>query len=379
MHNLHHTSLKTIKVLGLMTGSSADGLDICLVKFTGEDSHPQYEIQLSTEIPYPSNFGSAFRNPLELDEAAIQRLDTELGIWFAKEVSKLNLDFDLVASHGQTIKHEPPHFTLQIGNPKFLADSSGRSVIYDFRTADIKQGGQGAPLIPIVDQYLFQTARSDTLALNIGGIANLTVVPAKQNPVPLLAWDTGPGNTLIDKAVRLYTKDKLSYDPEGSIAAQGKLNEKLIEYLLEHEFYQTPPPRSAGQEQFGKTYFNTLLSLFYPNSQQEFKDFIFTLTVLTSRSIAQSITQLPEQYSPTTMFIGGGGYFNKTLIGLIKSEVPDIDVKGVDLHGITVRNKEAFGFAYLGYLHNKKLPGNITSVTGARQEIVLGNTILPQK
>ena len=249
-------------ILGLMTGSSADGLDLCLVRFTGSDRSPQYEVVCSHEIPYPMRFRTSFRNPLDLSVKEIDELHLELGKWFADEIQKLNLNFDLIASHGQTIKHEPPHFSLQIGNPKFMAEKLGCPVVYDFRSADVEMGGQGAPLIPIVDQYLLQDSQSDILALNIGGIANLSIVPSRNNPAPLLAWDTGPGNTLIDKAVRLYTNENQGYDDHGLIAAKGSLNKELFNILLEHEFYQLPPPRSAGQEQFGKTYFENILKQF---------------------------------------------------------------------------------------------------------------------
>ncbi len=367
----------SIRILGLMTGSSADGLDLCLVEFSGNGESPEYKILFSTEIPYPLTFQSAFLNPLELNDKQIEIFDEDLGQWFADEISKLELEFDIIASHGQTIKHEPPQFTLQIGDPKYMARRFNVPVIYDFRSADIEQGGQGAPLIPIVDRLLFQQADENVLALNIGGIANLTVIPALNNKHPLLAWDTGPGNTLIDKAVRIYSNHKLNYDPQGSIAAQGKLNRKLLDHLLKHKFYQLPPPRSAGQEQFGNKYFMSLLKQFYPNSQQEFKDLILTLTVLTGRTIATSVSTIAKKYSPKSMFVGGGGYKNISLMNILKQDLPGINIEGVKLKGVTEDNKEAFGFAYLAYLKIRSLPGNIPSVTGARHEVILGKSYSP--
>jgi len=376
MPNTQNTR-EPIRILGLMTGSSADGLDICLVEFTGLDTKPEFRILHSTEIPYPDHFRSAFINPLELSKEQINTLDQELGQWFATEVSKLNLNFDVIASHGQTISHNPPISTLQIGNPKFMSDQFNVPVIYDFRTADIKQGGQGAPLIPIVDRLLFQRNDTDILALNIGGISNLTIVPGKHNPAPLLAWDTGPGNTLIDKAVRVFSRGKLNYDPEGSIAAQGFAYPKLLEHLLNHKFYDITPPRSAGQEQFGKLYFENMLKLFLHSTDQQFKDIIYTLTVLTARTIADACLDISNNYTPNTMFVAGGGVYNHTLLKLIKTYLPEIIVKRVDHLGVTESNKEAFGFAYLGYLHLLNLPGNIPSVTGAKQEVVLGKLFPP--
>ena len=374
---MNHTE-QSVKILGLMTGSSADGLDLCLVKFSGKGRSPDYEVLYSHEIAYPKMFQESFRNPLELSDTEIAHLDVDLGEWFASEIERLDLNFDLIASHGQTIKHEPPHFTLQIGNPRFMSESLHCPVIYDFRTADIEMGGQGAPLIPIVDQYLLQQENSDVLALNIGGIANLSIVPSGNNTAPLLAWDTGPGNTLMDKAVRLFTHDKLSYDEGGTIAASGKLDPKLLNELLNHEFYQLTPPRSAGQEQFGKTYFQHILKQFNPGNDQEYRDLIHTLTVLTAKTIAESIHSLPAEYSPHSMVVGGGGAFNKTLMNFLKSELPSITISEINLRGINQSNKEAFGFAYLGYLYTQGLTANLPSVTGARKTVTLGKLCVPQ-
>ena len=375
--NMNHTEQR-VKILGLMTGSSADGLDLCLVKFSGKGRSPDYEVLYSHEIAYPKMFQESFRNPLELSDTEIAHLDVELGEWFASEIERLDLNFDLIASHGQTIKHEPPYFTLQIGNPRFMSESLHCPVIYDFRTADIEMGGQGAPLIPIVDQYLLQQENSDVLALNIGGIANLSIVPSGNNTAPLLAWDTGPGNTLMDKAVRLFTHDKLSYDEGGTIAASGKLDPKLLNELLNHEFYQLTPPRSAGQEQFGKTYFQHILKQLKPGNDQKYIDLIHTLTVLTAKTIAESIHSLPAEYSPHSMVVGGGGAFNKTLMNFLKSELPSITISEMNLRGINQSNKEAFGFAYLGYLYTQGLTANLPSVTGARKAVTLGKLCVPQ-
>ncbi len=363
---------KRLNILGLMTGSSADGLDLCLVQFSGQDRSPEYDVLYSREIPYPEHFQTSFRNPLMLTNEKISALDVELGKWFADEIKALNLHFDVIASHGQTIKHEPPNFTLQIGHPRLMSESFGCPVIHDFRTADIKMGGQGAPLIPIVDQFLFQQENTDILALNIGGIANLTMIPGIHNPAPLLAWDTGPGNTLIDKAVRLFSQGKLTYDVDGHLAAQGKVNLKLLKTLLDHEFYQRPPPRSAGQEQFGITYFQHILEQFYPANEKEFKDFIHTVTLLTARTIADSVAVLSSGYSANSMHVAGGGALNTTLMGMLREELPALDINQINLPGINQGNKEAFGFAYLGYLFIHGFTGNIPSVTGARKPVMLG-------
>jgi anhydro-N-acetylmuramic acid kinase len=367
----------SFRILGLMTGSSADGLDICLVEFTGTDHEPSFEICFSTGIEYPATFSSAFRNPLELDDDQVSELDQQLGQWFADEIVKLDLRFDCIATHGQTIKHEPPDFTLQIGDPSYMANQFKVPVIYDFRSADLREGGQGAPLIPILDNFLFQDKKEDVLSLNIGGIANITIIPSAKNSAPLLAWDTGPGNTLIDKAVRTYSGNKLAYDTGGVLAAGGTLNSELLDILLKHEFYQLTPPRSAGQEQFGLTYYKQVLKELRPITDSNFKDLIHTVTVLTAKTITDSIQSMNSLYSPKTMYMSGGGVLNNSLISFIKDELPDIKLIPVNSDGVTESNKEAFGFAYLGYCHLRGLAGNLPSVTGAKKSVVLGEVYLP--
>lgn len=367
-----------ITILGLMTGSSADGLDLCLVRFTGQDRSPDFEVLYSNEIPYPDSFQKSFRDPLQLSDDQIARLDAELGIWFAEEIEKLNLDFDFIASHGQTIKHEPPHFSLQIGNPEDMSARFNCPVVYDFRTADIDQGGQGAPLIPIVDQYLLRQEDSDILSLNIGGIANISIVPGNDNSSPVLAWDTGPGNTLIDKAVRLYTNNRLAFDRDGQFASQGRVNPELLNELLKHEFYERTPPRSAGQEQFGDSYFHKTVKQFYPANEQAFKDLIHTFTLLTAKTVSSSIRSLASNYSPSTLFASGGGALNLTLMEMLKKEVPQITISDFEVSGVRAGNKEAFGFAYLGYLFTRGLTANLPSVTGAGKAVTLGKLCKPQ-
>jgi anhydro-N-acetylmuramic acid kinase len=367
-----------IKILGLMTGSSADGLDLCLVQFRGAGRLPQFEVLGSHEIPFPLSFQKSFRNPLQLTNDQIAGLDIALGQWFSHEIEKLSLDFDIIASHGQTIRHEPPFFSQQIGSPHAISEKFRCPVVYDFRNADIRQGGQGAPLIPIVDQFLLQHDTLDILSLNIGGIANISIIPGTANPAPVLAWDTGPGNTLIDKAVRAFTRDRQAYDFNGQLAAQGRANLKLLEILLKHEFYDRTPPRSAGQEQFGDSYFNNLLQQFYPVNDSEFKDLIHTFTLLTAKTISQSIKALSADYRLSSMFVAGGGTQNKTLMKLLRAELPTLKINAIDVKGVNPSNKEAFGFAYLGYLFVNNFTANIPSVTGAQKAVRLGKLCEPR-
>lgn len=368
---------KRIRILGTMTGTSADGLDLCLVEFTGGGMHPEFSIIESFEIGYPKHFQAAFQDPLKLSETEVDRLDKELGRWFASEISKLDLNFDLIGSHGQTIRHEPPYLTLQIGDPSFMSDKFKVPVVYDFRSRDVELGGQGAPLIPIVDKLLFSNEAKDVLCLNIGGISNLTVLPATGKELPILAWDTGPGNTLIDRAAALFSNYKLPYDPAGSISAEGKLNSEWFKLMQSHEFYSLKPPKSAGQEQFGKTYFEELLKQTSPRNDQEFKDLILCLTLLTAMSVTDSIKTLNSNYNPDILYLSGGGTKNKTLISQIAKQLPELKVEIINEKGVTADNKEAFGFAYLSYLRMNEHPGNIPSVTGAREAAILGKIYSP--
>jgi anhydro-N-acetylmuramic acid kinase len=377
MQNVEATPPKTI--LGLMTGSSADGLDLCWASFHEDGNRTQFKVLGSAEIEYPGIFKTLFSKPLDLTDQQIIELDLKLGSWLKDVIKNFNYPFDAIASHGQTIKHEPPHFSLQIGNPAYMARTFNKPVIYDFRNADIKVGGQGAPLIPITDKLLLEDPLDDVLALNIGGISNLTIVPPSFSGKDLLAWDCGPGNTLIDKAVKVFSNGEMTFDPEGQIAARGKLNQKLLDFLLQHEFYQLPPPKSAGQEQFGHTYFNEILKRAGCPSGKVDHDVIYTLTDLTAICIADAVHSLPGIYQPRIMHTGGGGVKNKTLMERLEKRLANIKLKPLDISGITAANKEAFGFAYLGYLHLMDRSGNIPSVTGARQEVILGRTCDPDQ
>ena len=361
----------------MMTGSSADGLDLALVDFWEGLHGVEFNVRYSTEIEYPERFKAAFSNPLQLTDNEIKSFHQDLGQWFAQQLDSIIFKYDVIANHGQTIKHDPPNYSLQIGDPSFMSDRSRKPVVFDFRSADIDLNGQGAPLIPIFDKLLFQDKVLDKLSLNIGGISNITVIPSTSNSKPLLAWDIGPGNTLIDKAVKLYTKNSHSFDREGRIAAKGKLNIKVLNYLMSNKFYGLPQPKSAGQEQFGYQYFNKLLELFPLDNDAALVDLIHTLTVLTARTIGDAIRGIDHGYQPNEIFIGGGGTFNNTLVSLLHDQLPMIKLTRVDHSGITESNKEAVGFAYLGYLRLMERAGNIPSVTGAEKEVRLGRICRP--
>ncbi len=367
-----------IKILGLMSGTSADGLDVACVEFTGFGKYPKFKVLGKTYIPYPQKFSEAFKKPLELSTVDILTYDMELGMWYGEVLASLDMDYDLIASHGQTLLHNPPVYTLQIGEAHCIADRTEKPVVYDFRTADLVAGGQGAPLIPIVDDFLLRQDDEDVIALNMGGIANFTYLPARNSQRQILAYDTGPANTLIDKAVIAFSEGREDYDKDGAYAFKGKINNVLLNELLSHPYYKRSLPKSAGQEQFGYDYFNNLLKKYSPKNYNEWLNFIRTLSELTAITVADEINKISKNSTcDINVLASGGGALNKYVMTRLAEKLPDIQV-GKFKHGnLDSDIKEAFGFAYLAYLHIRKIPGNISGVTGSNYPVVLGKLVLP--
>ena len=365
-----------LRIMGLMTGTSADELDMCLVEFSGKDKYPKFKIISSKNIKMPSKLSERFKNPQDLSGSEVASLHFELGRFISDQIKNEKKQIDLVASHGQTLFHDPPNYTFQIGEPSYIVNELNIPVIYDFRTMDVVNGGQGAPLIPIVDEYLF-TDDDDTVAtLNLGGIANITIIPPKNSSKSTIAWDTGPANMLIDKAVLAFTSNKEKYDKDGKYASQGKVNNELLKWLMNNEYFNRKLPKSTGQEEFGRTYFNKIIEKFQPQTRDEWLSLITTLTLFTVRSISVEFNRESEKYSKVkTMYMSGGGSNNNFIVENLRKKLSDINIKILSEKSITADNKEAFGFAYLGYLFIRRIPGNVPSVTGAKKESVLGKIV----
>ena len=365
-----------LRIMGLMTGTSADELDMCLVEFSGKDKYPKFKIISSKNIKIPSKLSERFKNPQDLSGSEVASLHFELGRFISDQIKNEKKQIDLVASHGQTLFHDPPNYTFQIGEPSYIVNELNIPVVYDFRTMDVVNGGQGAPLIPIVDEYLF-TDDDDTVAtLNLGGIANITIIPPKNSSKSTIAWDTGPANMLIDKAVLAFTSNKEKYDKDGKYALQGKMNNELLEWLMNNEYFNRKLPKSTGQEKFGRTYFNKIIEKFQPQTKDKWLSLITTLTLFTVRSISVEFNRESEKYSKVkTMYMSGGGSNNNFIVENLRKELSDINIKILSEKSITADNKEAFGFAYLGYLFIRRIPGNVPSVTGAKKESVLGKIV----
>jgi len=283
---------------------------------------------------------------------------------------------DLIGSHGQTLWHEPPinsiGSTLQLGEPAVIAEMTGVPVVSNFRTRDMAVGGQGAPLVPLADWLLLSHPTRTRAAQNIGGIANVTYLPATTDSKNgVMAFDTGPGNMLIDEAVRLATNGAWEYDHDGELAAQGRVDESLLTEWLMEPYFQQKPPRTTGRELFGTQrateYWNHAMNRgLGPN------DIVATLTALTARSIEHAYrTFLPT--FPDEVVVSGGGARNPTLMRMLIDRLAPARATTSEEYGLDIEAKEAIAFAVLAYETWHKRPGNIPSATGASRAVVLGS------
>lgn len=369
------------RIIGLMSGTSHDGVDAALVEIvnTSAASSGEIEIKLINHIhsPYSKPLRNEIRNAFNGKTELICRLNFTLGGVFSKAVLSLLKktgfkpdDIAAIASHGQTIHHIPPSgrksgSTLQIGEASVIAERTGILTISDFRTADMAAGGQGAPLVPMADYLLFREEGIVKAVLNIGGIANVTIVRNRLNNT--VAFDTGPGNSLIDEAMRLISKGQKAFDKNGTFARSGRPVPKLLKELLTHPYFKKKPPKSTGRETFGA---GMAADIFKRYKTSEHQDIVSTLTHLTSMTIYDSIIK----YSPDEIILTGGGIHNKFLMELIKDSFKhDVrKISEISAYGIPPQAKEAISFAILGYLTLNNKPGNIPSVTGAGHSVILG-------
>ncbi|MDJ0380366.1 anhydro-N-acetylmuramic acid kinase [Streptomyces sp. G-G2] len=367
-----------MRVIGLMSGTSYDAIDAaaCDLRQEGEDSGTLSLTPLGmVSEPYPAALRSALEAalpPAATTLAEVCRLDTGIGQAFARLAVRADRELcggraELMASHGQTVYHwvtdGSVHGTLQLGEPAWIAEASGRPVVSGFRPRDVAAGGQGAPLVGLIDLMLLRGRPGVPAALNIGGIANLTAVPPTGDPV---AFDTGPGNALIDAAVRELTSGRLAYDEDGALAATGRVHAPLLERLLAEPYYRLPAPRTTGKELFDAGYLRSRLAGLGPLPP---RDVLATLTRLTARTVADALRPL----GVTEVFASGGGVRNPTLTGMLREELGATALRTSDELGLPAATKEAYAFAVLGYLTLHGLPGNAPRCTGASGPRVLGS------
>jgi anhydro-N-acetylmuramic acid kinase len=335
-----------------MSGTSLDGIDVAIVDIRGKRIEPV----AFRSAPYPKAVRAALLGISTVAE--VSRLNFELGELYAKAILALKQPVELIGLHGQTIYHEGGKHTLQIGEAAVVAERTGVDVISNFREADIAAGGQGAPLVPYVDWLLFRHRRKNRVALNIGGIANITAIPAGAKTSEVIAFDTGPGNMVIDALVTHMTGGKETFDRNGRIARSGILREELLRALLKNPYFKRKPPKSCGREQFGMEFVRYLVA-----TRAALPDLIATATELTVRSIAGAIPQGSE------VIAAGGGVHNSFLMErLTKALAVTTSAK----YGIDPDAKEAIAFAVLAYENSRRRPGNLPSATGARHPVVLG-------
>ncbi len=376
-----------MRVIGLMSGTSLDGIDAVLAEFTGE-SEAELEWRVLGFVTQPYTLdqrNTIHRAILQGSAEAIDRVHAWLGEWFAEaalavcEPAGLAPDaVDLIGSHGQTIWHipragEPRAMTLQLGDPSTIAERTGIPVVSDFRTRDIAAGGEGAPLVPWQDRVLFAEKGKRRVLQNIGGIGNLTWVPPRGETAPLLAFDTGPGNALIDAAVELATGGHETYDRDGKRALRGHVRPGILAELLEHPFLRQEPPKSTGRETFGRPFVKALAERHGVEGDAGWDDLVATLTMLTARSIADSIKHWVLARGVDEVVVSGGGGRNPTLVRWIGDLLPGIPVVTGEVLGIDPDSKEALAFAALAWAHVHGIPGNVPEATGAAGPRVLGS------
>jgi anhydro-N-acetylmuramic acid kinase len=373
--------------LGIMSGTSADGIDVALVRMSGRTA----ELENFVAIPFPSRVRDAI---LRLGEGRaatageISQLNFLLGEVFAEAALAACRKFrvrasqiGLIGSHGQTVFHQGAASsfcgravasTMQIGEPSVIAGRTGITTIGDFRPADMAAGGQGAPLVPFVDYLLYRDARVGRAALNIGGIANVTVIPRAAKIKDVFAFDIGPGNMVIDALVRHFTQGRKAFDRDAEMARQGNLLPGLLAALLHAEYFLKLPPKTAGREQYGEKYVHQVLA-HREARRARAEDVIRTATILTALSVVDAVHRfVPRQTGVSELIVSGGGAHNPLLMAQIEAALPGIRLRKSDEFGVAGDAKEAFAFAVLGWetLHGRA--ANVPGATGARKAVVLG-------
>lgn len=385
-----------MRVVGLMSGTSLDGIDACVVELGRSLSRVSINLLFFRTYPFA---GETVRMILEASDAhtgtvdKVARLNFYLGELFAQAaltaIKSARLqpgDIDFIGSHGQTIHHLPRpvkmgkykvRATMQIGEPAVIAERTGITTIADFRPADIAAGGEGAPLVPYVDYLLFRHPKRTRFLVNIGGIANATLLPeATDDPLQVQASDIGPGNMVIDELVCRMTNFKEQYDRDGRYAAKGKVNKKLLTGLLKNRFFKEPPPKSTGREIFGAGYVDSILARHPAKNKKSFQDLIATATALTAQGIVRHYERFYAKKNPADeVIVSGGGAKNIVLMRELADRFHPMAVAASDEYGIPALAKEAIAFAVLARETINGRPGNLPGATGAGKRVVLGKIV----
>lgn len=392
-----------MNVAGVMSGTSADGIDVAIVRIAQGGANaararlvrPTLNLLAHEAFPYSAPLRRAVlaaMNTPSTSTAELARLNWRLGIAYAEAVlatvKQHRIEIDLVGCHGQTVYHQARASayagrriacTWQLGEPAAITAATGVPVVSNFRPADMLAGGQGAPLVPLLDYVLFADRKRGRVLQNIGGIGNLTAIPAGAPPAGVIAFDTGPGNMVIDAlAQKLFDK---AFDRNGSIAARGTVVESVLGAALRLPYFRLKPPRSAGREQFGREYASEFLESCRRVSRKP-EDAIATATAFTAESIARSYARFVRggmKGQPVDYIVSGGGARNATLMALLAQRLEPLgcELASTSEHGLPVETKEAAAFALLAWQTWHRLPGNVPSATGASRPVILGQVTYP--
>jgi anhydro-N-acetylmuramic acid kinase len=376
-------------VIGLISGTSVDGIDAALVDIAGTQLDLQARLVTGKTFPYPPQLRSLILEvcagkSLSIEEMA--NLDDAIAQEFAKVAIALQDSYpaaELIGSHGQTVFHRPPHngtlgYSLQLGRGDVIAHLTGTQTVSNFRVADIAAGGHGAPLVPPVDACLLSHPTLTRCVQNLGGIGNVAYLPATGNDPQswsqvlnqVEGWDTGPGNLLLDLAVHHLSNGKLIFDQDGAWSSQGTPCQPLVQQWLQADFFRRSPPKSTGREEFGMAYWQQCLQD-AESYELSPADILATLTELTAASVVDSyrsfLPQMPDQ-----VLLCGGGSRNLYLVERLAALLSPIEVMPTEALGLSADFKEAIAFAVLAYWRVQDIPGNFPKVTGARKPVCLG-------
>jgi anhydro-N-acetylmuramic acid kinase len=375
-------------VAGVMSGTSADGINVALVRISKRGrGRPRHTLIAHAEYPFPAPVRRAILNMMNAESARVAdlaRLNFLLGELYAEGVGKTarqhRVKLDLVGCHGQTLYHQGTvarflgrklAVTWQTGEGAVIAARLGVPVVSDFRPADMAAGGKGAPLVPFLDYVLYRDPRIGRIAQNIGGIANLTAIPASAASGQIIAFDTGPGNMLIDAVTETYFGK--SYDRDGRVAGSGRVLDHVLAQSMRASFFRRQPPKTTGREEFGRAYAKEFLRRC---GQSDKRDVVATATALTARSIADALQRfvLRKRGRYQEMIVSGGGANNRTLMAMLRNEIEPLGIalRFSDEFGVPTDAKEAVAFAVLAYETWHRRPSNVPSATGAKRPAILG-------
>jgi anhydro-N-acetylmuramic acid kinase len=375
-------------IVGLMTGTSADGIDAVLVRFEGFGEHTRHRLEAHRETPLPP---AVRREILEVAGAEavaperLMKLDAALGETYAAAVLELlagtgckPAEVDAIGLHGQTVRHVPrqagggPALSLQLGSAAVVAERTGITVVSGFRSRDTAAGGEGAPLVPLLDWWLFRSSTESRVLLNLGGMANLTYLPRTGSIADVIAFDTGPGNAVLDALMSTRGSGGAPFDAGGAAAARGTVSRELLQTLLGDPYFAQAPPRSTGRERFGAAFAANVRRLGGERSLSE-DDLLATAAELTAATVADALKRFVRPRDIDAVYASGGGVRNPHLMASLARHLAPIPLSTTAALGTPEQGKEALAFAFLAHQTLAGLPGNVPGATGATRAVVLGN------